>query len=145
MMETKNVCALSAIEIQDLKKRIETDKALLRAVTPEKETPSYILERRGFTNGIKESLFNFGAVQRAANKALNNVGVEGVKKMLSEKQVNLFVDSRLAMAIKSKKLLLKVVNKGKDITSLTPNSYFSLISKFCTLNEKEFLRRKEAK
>lgn len=145
MLETKNVCTLSAIEIQDLKKRIESDKALLKTVTPEKQTPEYILERRGFVNGIKETLFNFGAVQRAANKSLNTVGVEGVKKMLSEKQVTLFVDSRLSMAIKSKKLLLKVANKGKDITSLTPNAYFSLISKFCTLNEKEFLRRKESK
>lgn len=144
-MTTSNVCTLTALEISELKKRIESDKALLKAVTPEKETPLYILERRGFTKGITESILNFGAVQRAANKALNSVGVEGVKKMLSEKQVNLFVDSRLAMAIKSKKLLLKVANKGKDITSLTPNVYFSLISKFCTLNEKEYLRRKESK
>jgi hypothetical protein len=145
MLETKNVCTLSAIEIAELKKRIEADKALLKAVTPQKETPLYILERRGFVKGINDSILNFGAVQRAANKALNNVGAEGVKKMLSDKQVNLFVDSRLSMAIKSKKLLLKVANKGKDIQSLSPNAYFSLISKFCTLNEKEFLRRKEAK
>lgn len=144
-METLNVCTLTALEIAELKKRIESDKALLKAVTPEKETPLYILERRGFTKGITDSVLNFGAVQRAANKALNVVGCDGVKKMLSDKQNNLFVDSRLQMAIKSKKLLLRVANKGKDITSLTPNKYFGLISKFCTLNEKEFLRRKEAK
>ena len=110
-----------------------------------KETPDYILERRGFCTAVKDDLFSFGKVQRAANALLNNEGVEGFKTKLSDKQKDKFVSSRLTMAIKSKTLLLKIANKGKDVLTITPNAYLNLVASFCTLNQKEFDKRKAAK
>lgn len=114
-------------------------------VKVKKETPEYILERRGFCATVKNDLFSFGKVQRAANAILNKEGVEGFKNKLSKKQIEKFVPSRLTMAVKSKTLLLKVANKGKDVLTITPNAYLNLVAAFCTLNQKEFDKRRTAK
>jgi len=140
-MENVNVTDFTMMTVQEVQDKIKSLQSLL-PVKAKKETPAYILERRGFNTEIRNELFNFGSVQRAANKKLNESGSEGFIKLLSEKQIEKFVSSRLVMAIKSKKLLLKVTNKGNDILTLTPNHYLNLIASFCTLTQKEFNKRR---
>ncbi len=119
-----------------------------QSMLPQKEkkvTPEYILERQLFSNEIKAVLFNFGTVQRSANKLLTEQGETGFIKKLSEKQKINFVSARLNVAIKSKVTLLKVTNKGNDILSLTPSHYLRLVISFCTLTAKEYDKRKATK
>jgi hypothetical protein len=120
----------------------------LQSLLPKKEkreTPDYILEKRGFCNTVKDDLFSFGKVQRAANALLKSGGVDGFKAKLSPKQLEKFVPSRLTAAVKSKTQLLKITNKGKDVLVITPNAYLNHIAAFCTLNQKEFDKRRTAK
>ena len=145
-VETVQQVAIQALNLtpEQIAARIKDLQNLLPKKEP-KETPLYILERRGFSESVKNDLFNFGAVQRAANKLLNKEGVEGFEKKLTDKQKAAFVPVRLAAAVKSKTMLLKVTNKGIDIQALTPSKYLNLIASFCTLSQKEFDKRRTAK
>ncbi len=138
----------SVKEVIKTPEQIKEEILKLQSLLPQKvkkETPEYILERQLFSNEIKAVLFNFGTVQRAANKLLTEQGEAGFIKKLSEKQKVNFVTSRLNVAIKSKVTLLKVTNKGNDILSLTPSHYLRLVISFCTLTSKEYDKRKATK
>ena len=142
--EVATTAAYENMTTEQLSEKIKALQSLLPK-KEKKETPDYILERRGFCATIKDELFSFGKVQRSANALLNSGGVDGFKNKLSAKQLEKFVPSRLTMAVKSKTLLLKISNKGKDVLSITPNAYLNLVASFCTLNQKEFDKRKAAK
>ena len=145
-VETVQQVAIQALNLtpEQIATRIRDLQNLLPKKEP-KETPKYILERRVFCTSVKEELFSFGKVQRAANALLNSGGVEEFKNKLSPKQLEKFVPSRLTVAVKSKVLLLKVSNKSKDVQSITPSAYIGLVATFCTLSQKEFDKRRTAK
>lgn len=138
------------ISIREQIKQLDEEKKKLTAQLPKVEPTPDKLERKEIVSLAMDELCTLSKTSKAVIRILRN-DPQRVKKTLTTKQVDKFVESRVSILLKSPSLVIKTMTekqRTKFVTDghrISPAQYLAAIRSACCLSDKVFKARQTAK